>query len=311
VRSPDYSNKYGWRHFENLDPGGGADPGDPNSVDPYTDPGGGPGAGLPPDWQVFPAGSPFASAPDVPTGPPSTGSYYGNGSKPTPSRPPPAPDLWAGISGAVHAAATSIVDDFENLIGGAASGFDLEGTELALAKSGINITYNSKPMDAFQWLFDNKLTDAQRGANQWAQFGMDKDMYGTLVAKFNATFFDWTGDQLSANDSAAKNSGMWQALRENWTPDQIRNFAMYGNAEGTGPLQANAQFTGADPWLSQGQTYSQTLQQFQQLEDTQPTDRATLAAFWRFGASARTVGAGAGATETLASKPINLGTAVR
>jgi len=302
VRVSELSSQQVWRHLEMLDPGGGG--GGP--VDPYTDPGGGAGIGLPPDWQVFPVIAPAS----VPTGPSTTTSYYHANSKPSSSAPPP-PDLWADISGAVHSAATQLVDKFQNLIGGAAKGFDSEGQALALAKSGVNLTTSSAPLDAFQWLFDNKLTDAQRTANQWAQFGMDKDLYNTTVAKLNSFYFEWTGDQLSADGSAMKNSGMWQGIRESWTPDEVRNLAMFGNRTGSGQVLASAQFMGDMPWLSAGQTYTQTLQQFQQMEEQQPTDKATLAAFWRFGMGAKQLGGGAEATGVVAQKPLFTGTAVR
>jgi hypothetical protein len=219
--------------------------------------------------------------------------------------------LWAGISSAVHSASSQLVDKFENLIGGAPSGFDSAGEALALAKSGVNLTGSAQPLDAFQWLYDNKLSADQQKANQWAQFGMDKDSYDTIATKMNATFFDWTGDQLSADKSAAKNTGMWQAIRESWTPDQIRNFAIYGNASGSGQMLASAQFNSDMPWLSAGQTYSQTLQQFQSFEEHAPTDKATLAAFWRFGQSAKQLGSGAEAVGSASAQVQKAGTTVR
>jgi hypothetical protein len=275
------------------------------TTDPYTDPGGGAGIGLPPGWQVFPSVPPRPA----PTGPARASSYY-NGSKPS-SAPPPPPDPWAGISSAVHSAAANLVDKFEALIGGAGAGFDSEGLALKLAKADVNLTTNSAPLDAFQWLYDTQLNAQRQAEAPWAQFGMDEDLYKTTVAKMNASYFDWTGDQMSPDGGAVKGSGMWQAIREQWSPDEMRNFAMFGNPQGTGQMLANAQFSGADPWLSAGQTYTQTLEQFQQVEEHAPTDKATLAAFWRFGVGAKQIGSGTEATGTLAQKSLFTGTTVR
>lgn len=270
-----------WRWFESIDPGQGG--GGDNSVDPSTDPGGGAGIGLPADTSIGPVIPP----PSYPTGPPSQSSYY-HGS---PSNAPPSPpDPWGGISSSVHSQAAQDVDKFEQLIGGAAQGFDSEGTALKLAKSGANITGGS--FDAFQWLYDNTLTDAQRQNSPWAQYGLDKDSYTTTVAKMDSAYFSWTGDQLSAQGTA-KNSMLWQSIRASATPDQIENLAIYGNLTGTGPVLAQAQYTGDMPWLSAGQTYSSTLQSFQSFENQTPTDKSTLAAFWRFGQSAKQLGGSA------------------
>lgn len=282
-----------WRRLVQEDSASGAG-GSSDAIDPYTDPGGGAGIGLPPDWPVFP--SPGSPPPSYPTGPPSQQSYYNSKSKPA---PPPPPDPWAGISSAVHSQATQTVDQFESLIGGAAPGFDLAGVALALAKSGTNITGGK--LDGYQWLYDTQLSATQQAANPWAQFGLDKDSYNTVVKKMDSSYFSWTGDQLSAQ-GVGKNTGIWQAIRENWTPDQIENFAIYGNPTGTGPMLDSAKFSGDMPWLSAGQTYSQTLQQFTSFEEHTPTDKATLAAFWRFGSSAKQVGQGQEATAV--AKPI-------
>lgn len=182
------------------------------------------------------------------------------------------------------------MDKFEQLIGGAAQGFDSEGTALKLAKSGANITGGS--FDAFQWLYDNILTDAQRQNSPWAQYGLDKDSYTTTVAKMDSAYFSWTGDQLSGQGTA-KNSMLWQAIRASATPDQIENLAVYGNLTGTGPVLTQAQYTGDMPWLSSGQTYASTLQSFQAMEGHTPTDKSTLAAFWRFGQSSKQLSGGA------------------
>jgi hypothetical protein len=276
-------------------------PTDEGPIDPYTDPGGGAGIGLPPGYPVFPDNPPQ----NYPTGPSSTQSYY---NAPHRTAPPPPPDPWAGVSSAVHSKASQDVDSFESLIGGAAPGFDSAGTALALAKSGVNVTGGD--LDAFQWLYDNKLTAAQQTASPWAQYGMTKDTYTSTVQKMDSSYFSWTGDQLSGQ-GVGKNSLIWQAIRANATPDQIQNLAMYGNLTGTGPLLASAQFSGDMPWLSQGQTYSQTLQSFQSFEEKTPTDKATLAAFWRFGTSAKQVSGASEAVGTTTARPLLAGTEVR
>lgn len=288
-----------WTYRVQEDSASGAG-GGPGTIDPYTDPGGGPGIGLPADWQVFP--TPTNPAPSYPTGPPSQRNYYHASNT---ASPPPPPDPWAGISSAVHSQATQTVDQFESLIGGAAPGFDLAGVALALAKSGMNITGGK--LDGWQWLYDTQLTLDQKKANPWAQFGLDKDSYNTVVKKMDSSYFNWTGEQMSTQNLGAQGlfwqgSPMWQAIRENWTPDQIQNYAIYGNSTGSGTPLASAQFSGSMPWLSAGQTYSQTLQQFESFGQTTPTDKATLAAFWRFGASAKQIGAGQEAVAT--AKPV-------
>jgi hypothetical protein len=289
----------------NLSVGGG-------SFDPYSDPGGGVGIGLPSDWQVFP--TPIQPAPTYPVGPYRSSNYYSpSRAKPKVSSEPP-PDPWSGVSSAVHSKATQVVDQFESLVGGAPQGFDSAGTSLALARSGVNVT--GSDMDAFQWLYTNKLSLDQQLANPWAQFGMGKDLYETTVKKLDSAYFDWTGDQLSLqnlgeNGGLYGGSPLWQAIRQNWTPDQVRNYAMFGNATGSGELVPSAQFSGDMPWLSAGQSYTQVLQQFEAFEQTTPADKATLAAFWRFGTSAKQLQGGAGTIDVAAQKQLATGAIVR
>ena len=245
-----------------------------------------------------------AYGPDPPpTVPPSGGynpgpqTYRNYYHKTQPATPPPDP--WAGISAGAHSVATALADKFSQVIG-YPDGWDGNGAALAMAKAGVNL---SSPYDAYEWLFQNKLSADQRTNNPWAEFGMIKDDYNMTVGKLNSVMFDWTGDNMDTGTIKS-------AIVGGWTPDQIRNFAQYGNAEGTGELLASARFTGDKPWLSVGQTYSATLQQFESFEHEAPTDKQTLAAFFRFGQSARSIGGGGEAV--VQARPVETsGTAVR
>jgi hypothetical protein len=152
-------------------------------------------------------------------------------------------------------------------------------------------------------LFGNFATDAERQAMPWMRFGLDKDTYGQTVSKLNSVMANWTGDSLDADT-------MRSAIRGSWTPDQIRNFAMFGNAEGTGPMLESAQLSGENPWLSVGQTFTQTQEGFNQFEGHTPTDKATLGAWFRFGVSAKQLRSGPEASIT-AGKPLAAGSEVR
>ena len=242
---------------------------------------------------VNPFGRPYPGS-NNPTPPPAnydTGpARRGSSSKKPPPAPPPDPS--AGVAGAVRDQSNALVDKFLATLG-YPQGIDANALALKLAKSGTNIT--GSPFDAYEWLFGNALSDSQRQANPWAEFGMGKDDYTQTVGKLNSVMASWTGDSFSADT-------LKQAIRGSWTPDQIRNFAMFGNPEGTGQLTADAQFSGADPWIGMGQTYTQTLQGFETFEGSTPTDKATLAAWFRFGANTKTLGAGQEAVQSAAPR---------
>jgi len=254
-----------------------------------------------------PFGHPYPTSPTPPpkhydSGPPRKGK---SSKKPAPA---PPPDPWAGVPGAVRDQANAIVDKFLATVG-YPQGLDANSIAQQLAKSSVNIT--GSPFDAYQWLYDNilgvKNPDLAKNS-PWAAFGMGKDDYTQTVSKLDSVYSNWTGEKLStqnlgANGGLWSGSPLWQAIRGSWTPDQIRNFAMFGNAEGTGPLLADAQMTGADPWIGMGQTYTQTLQGFQTFEGSTPTDKATLAAWFRFGASTKQLG-GQQATQQATQKPL-------
>jgi len=269
--------------------------------------------GLNPWGQPYPSGSyrnptpPKPPAQSYASGP----AKRSSGSKsPAPAAPP---DPWAGVPGAVRDQANALVDKFLSTIG-YPQGIDATALAQKLAKSGTNIT--GSPLDAYQWLYSNGITEQQQLAMPWAQFGMGKDDYGQTVAKLDSVYASWTGEKLSTQNLGGNGglwggSPMWQAIRGSWTPDQIKNFAMFGNAEGTGPLLESAQLTGDNPWLSEGQTYQQTLEGFQAFEGHTPTDKATLGAWFRFGASTKSLSAGRGAVGTVAQKPLVTASEVR
>lgn len=221
--------------------------------------------------------------------------------------PAPPPDPWAGIPGAVRDQANALTDKFLATVG-YPKGVDANSLAQQLAKSGINIT--GSPFDAYQWLYNNGISHDQQVAMPWAQFGMGKDDYTQTVSKLRSVYASWTGEQLP--DITSGYDVLWQAIRGSWTPDQIKNYAIFGNAEGTGPMLASAQLTGDSPWLSQGQSYQQALEGFQNFEGHTPTDKATLGAWFRFGVSAKTLSAGQGATQQAAQHPLQAtGSAVR
>ena len=259
-----------WRHFYMLDPtqggSGGGDSGDSGALnDPFNWP------SPPPDDTTPPLPSSY------PTGPPQQQNYYHRSSG---NSAPSPPDPWKDVPPRVHEQAIALVEQFMQAAGWPTY-VDTNQAALGLSKSGLNLT--ASPFDAFDWLFNNSISGAYRDNNPWARFGMGKDEYNQTAGKLHAVFFDWTGDTMNAQI-------LTQAIRGAWTPDEIRNWAMFGNASGAGPMLESAKFTGDMPWLSSGQTYTQVLEQFQSFEETTPADKATLAAFWRFGQSAKQLG---------------------
>jgi hypothetical protein len=241
------------------------------------------------------------------TGPARRGKPSGS---PAPAAPP---DPWAGVPGAVRDQSNALTDKFLATVG-YPKGMDASSIAQKLAKSGVNTT--GSPFDAYQWLYDNSgMSIDMKNSNPWSQFGMDKDSYKQTVSKLDSVYASWTGGSLTSLSVAdtgyiSQGAPLWNAIRGSWTPDQIKNFATFGNAEGTGPMLADAQLTGADPWIGQGQTYTQTLQGFQSFEGQHPTDKATLASWFRFGVSAKTLG-NAGEAAGTAGKPLLAGSEVR
>jgi len=222
-------------------------------------------------------------------GPPPYQNYYNRPPGPArgSGRPAPPPDPWAGVPGSDHDQAVAWTDTFARITG--APGFvDWNDVALRLAKTLMSVAGAWGAYDAYEWLWNNALDDIWRINNPWARYGLDKDTYGQTVSKLNSVMFDWTGNELSADQ-------LHDAIRGSWTPDQIRNVALYGNPSGGGELLESARFEGENPWLSLGQTYTQTRQSFESFEQHAPADKETLAAFFRFGVSAKQVGAGAGA----------------
>lgn len=251
-----------------------------------------------------PFGRPFPGqkAPSPPPKNYSTGPARRGKPSATPAPAAAAPDPWAGVPGAVRDQSNAITDKFLAVLGYPGG---VDATKLAqdLAKSGTNIT--GSPFMAYEWLYSHSsaMDDRRRSEAPWAEFGMDRDSYVQTTSKLNSVMASWTGSALSADL-------VKQAIQGSWTPDQIKNVATYGNAEGTGPMLADAQLTGADPWIGQGQTYTQTLQGFQSFEGQHPTDKATLGAWFRFGVSARTLGHDSGGSAQ-AGKPLLAGSEVR
>lgn len=252
------------------------------------------------------------SPPSQPTGPPPQQSYYHQ--PPPPPRPAPPPDPWAGVTAQLHDASITAVENFEKSINWP-GGFDANGAALKLAKSGANIT--GSQYDAYEWLYENTLNQSQKQSMPWARVGMDKDSFTQKVESVNSAYFNYTGIWLSNNNDLGdlagdKNVAMLQAIRGNWLPSDLLNYAVYGNPAGGGPDQIldQAKLTGSMPWLSQGQTYTQALQQYTSFEEHTPTDRNTLAAFYRFGVGARQIGAGVEARGT-ASTSLASGSIVR
>lgn len=294
-----------WRHQDlDIDPGeGGSDP----SAFPYGpgDPAGGSYEGpTDPSYNgpTQPAEGGYYNPPSYDTGPPRYQSYYHRPSPPP--KPAPPPDPWAGVSPQLHDASTTAVENFLKSINWP-DGFDINGSALRLAKSNTNVT--GSQFDAYEWLYENTLNQSQQQAMPWARVGLDKDAFTQKVESLNAAYFNYTGTWLSNNDNLGdlagdKNVTMLQAIRGNWLPSDLLNFAMYGNPAGGNMSQLldQAKLTGSMPWLSQGQTYTQALQQFTSFEQQTPTDRNTLAAFYRFGVGAKQVGGGVGAFGTVA-----------
>lgn len=272
-------------------------PSDIGSSDPGTDPGGGLGYAPPP---YIPPPPPAPPPSYVPSGPSKRGPAVNS----TPQAA--ANDPWKDIPGAIHDQATAMVEKFMSTVGWP-KGVDANQAALKLATYGSNIT--GAPMDAFQYLYNNVLSHDQQVAMPWAQFGMIKDEYEQTKSKLAYTYFDLTG--LQAEDPTWGGTFMWQAIHGGWNPDEIRNYVTYGNAQGGSAPQAAAQFGGDMPWLSAGQTYTQTLQGFQSFEGHAPQDRATLASWWRFGANARQLGSGTEAVGSASRQLVAAGSEVR
>lgn len=197
----------------------------------------------------------------------------------------------------MHDQAVQLVEKFLTSVGWP-KGYDANQAALHLAQTGMNLT--GDPMIAFQWLYDNTISGATRNDQPWGAFGMLKDDYTATVQKLNSVMTSWTGNALDAET-------LKSAIRFSWTPDEVRNFATYGNPEGTGTLLPQAQLSGTMPWLSQGETYTQALQGFQAFEDHLPSDKATLAAWFRFGVSAKQLGGGSEAVGSVAPKSLAVG----
>ena len=243
--------------------------------------------------QVIPSAPVTPSPPRTggyPTGPSTTRSpYHAN---PAPAAAPSDP--WANVPPAIHTQADQLVNTFLNSVGWP-KGYDANQAALHLAQAGTNIM--ASPFNAYEWLYQNTVSGDTKNLQPWAEFGMDADTYHQTVSKLNASYFTWTGQQLGADV-------VKQAILGSWTPDQLQNFAMFGNASGSGTMLPSAQLSGSMPWLSTGQSYTQTLENFQQFEGHTPTDGATLAAWFRFGQGAKQLGSTSGPTATTPARPV-------
>lgn len=266
--------------------GGGTDDGSDGSF-PYgpADPPSGYGQPSTPPSSYDPGPAPYQSY------------YHASPSKPSAQT---SSDVWSGISPGAHDQAVQLADTFGATLGWP-DGWDVNKWALALAKSGVNV---SSAFDAYEWLFNNAISADQRQASPWARFGMTKDAYNSKVQAMNSVMATWTGSSLSPDDLA-------NAIKNSWTPTEIQNFATFGNPEGTGPMLAQAQMSGSMPWLGLGQTYQQTLQGFQSFEDHAPDSTATLAAWFRFGQSAKQLGGGGEAIGSASSQIQRAGSTVR
>lgn len=225
--------------------------------------------------------------------------YYGHAAQS--AQPKPPPDPWAGIPGAIHDGANQLVDTFVQGLGGEKMVQDANTIALRLAKAYPYLL--TQPSYAYEQLFNWAISDDQRMRNPWLRFGMKADDYYTTISKLNSVYSDWTGEQLGNGLQGSAiihdvNAPLWEAIRRNWTPDQIKNYAMYGNPNGSGQLRAEAQYGGSMAWLSGGQSFSQVSQQYQQFEGYQAPSKEVLADFWRFGSSLKTIQAGTGTQST-------------
>lgn len=219
-------------------------------------------------------------------------SYYGQQHAAAPA-PAPPPDPWAGIAGAIRDGANSLTDNFAGLMGSEKMVQDSHEIALRLAKDYSYLL--TQPSYAYEQLFNWAISDDQRLRNPWLRFGMKADDYYTTISKLNSIYNDWTGEQLGNGLQGSEiihdvNHPLWEAMRRSWTPDQLKNYAMYGNASGGSELRAEAKYGGAMPWLSAGQSFSQTSQQYAQFEGYQAPSKEALADFWRFGSSLKNLG---------------------
>ncbi len=238
-------------------------------------------------------------------GPPAGQSYY-HAPPASPKAAATAPDPWKDVVGAVHDQSVSLVEKFLASLGWPKA-VDANAAALALAKSGVNITADN--FAAYGWLYWHApgITGDLQKNNPWAKYGLDKISYQTTVSKLNSVYSSWTGDNLPGDVTGG---ALDTAIIDSWTPDQLKNFATFGNAEGTGQMLPQAQMSGTMPWLSQGQSYQQTLSGFTAFETHNPQDKSTLAAWFRFGVSAKQLG-GAAEPVTTAHQVQGAGSVIR
>lgn len=257
-------------------PGSGYSPNDPAAeaaaaTPPYYDP------TPPPRWY------PYTQSP----------RYVGAHTSQAAHQPEPPPDPWAGIPGAIHDGSNALVDTFVRGLGSEQMVQDANTIAIRLAKAYPYLL--TQPSYAYEQLFNWAISDDQRLRNPWLRFGMKADDYYTTVGKLNAMYSEWTGDWLGNGLQGSEiihnvDHPLWQAIRGGWLPNEVKNFAMYGNPQGGGELRAEAKYAGSNPWLGQGQSYNQTMQQFAQFEGYQPPSKEVLADFWRFGSTLKNLG---------------------
>jgi len=197
-----------WRHFvQEADAGGGGDIGD-SPIDPATDPGGGPGYGLPPGYPLFPPPAP--PAPPAP-GPGGGSNYYGPAYAARTSSPPPPPPKPPGPLDGIPqervAQIQDLVNQWEQMVGFSATVSDQLIAQMAKNYGMTDI------FDIAQYLKANLGSSWANMAQQpWAWYGMSATEYNSHLAAYRSVWSQLTGTELPGNDG--NNNIVDQALKQ-------------------------------------------------------------------------------------------------
>lgn len=245
---------------------------------------------------------PAPPPPPPPSAPPSGGGGMGGG-YPTGPRSQPglhqqaqtqASDIFAGLNAYAVAQAKQLVDQMQALIGWP-QGVDWNKAIIDIVNNGWQTV---SATNAWEKLYHSGyLTDAQRAATPWAEYGLTKEAFDSVKTKLGGVYSDLMGDQMPPEL-------LKRAIQEQWSPTEIDHYVRTGDPTGKGKGTIPGYIAADNPWLEEGGSYKQIHNAYYAATPgADPNvDRHTLAAWFNFNKETSQVARGGPVRETVAQE---------
>jgi hypothetical protein len=198
--------------------------------------------------------------------------------------PQTQPSLYASLSGPNDVfrnypgpevdAAVNLVTQFMGFIG-----FPQGVNTIDMVGHLLKYVPNLDPKDSYEALFVGQLTQQQQQQNPWAKYGMDRGAYEQAAQQMKAQYYSLSGENMPSDI-------LDRALMDKWDTTSINNYLRFDNPAGPQPQNKGNLPTQYDlqnhPWVSQGKTYDQMVQDYQNATGQQPQNPSDLLNWWNY-----------------------------